>query len=37
VGEAVRVLSGILQRMEKHRYKKRSLFRRLKVSTFEER
>jgi pyruvate kinase len=35
VGEAVRVLSGILQRMEKHRYKKRSLFRRLKVSTFE--
>jgi hypothetical protein len=32
--EAVRVLSDILRRMEKHRYKKRSLFRKLRVSTF---
>jgi pyruvate kinase len=34
VDEAVRVLSDILRRMERHRYKKRSLFRRLRVSTF---
>lgn len=34
VGEAVAVLSGILRRMEKHHYKKRSLFRKLRVSTF---
>jgi len=37
VDEAVRVLSEILGRMEKHHYKKRSLFRRLRVSTFVER
>ncbi|HLK41494.1 MAG TPA: hypothetical protein VKU41_32315 [Polyangiaceae bacterium] len=36
VDEAVRVLSGILRRMEKHHYKKRSLFRKLRVSTFTE-
>lgn len=36
VDEAVRVLSDILRRMEKHRYKKRSLFRKLRVSTFAE-
>jgi pyruvate kinase len=35
VGEAVTVLSNILRRMEKHHYKKRSLFRRLEVSTFD--
>jgi pyruvate kinase len=34
IDEAVSVLSDILQRMEKHHYKKRSLFRRLRVSTF---
>lgn len=34
VDDAVRVLSDILRRMEKHRYKKRSLFRKLRVSTF---
>lgn len=34
VHEAVAVLSSILRRMEKHRYKKRSLFRKLEVSTF---
>lgn len=34
VEEAVRVLSDILRRMEKHHYKKRSLFRKLRVSTF---
>jgi len=33
VGEAVAVLSDILKRMEKHHYKKRSLFRKLRVST----
>ncbi|MBK7402046.1 MAG: pyruvate kinase [Myxococcales bacterium] len=33
VDHAVRVLSDILRRMEKHRYKKRSLFRKLRVST----
>jgi pyruvate kinase len=33
VDEAVAVLSDILRRMEKHHYKKRSLFRRLRVST----
>jgi pyruvate kinase len=33
VDEAVAVLSDILRRMEKHRYKKRSLFRKLRVST----
>jgi pyruvate kinase len=32
VDEAVRVLCNILRRMEKHHYKKRSLFRKLKVS-----
>ncbi len=34
IAEAVRVLSNILRRMEKHHDKKRSLFRRLQVSTF---
>jgi pyruvate kinase len=34
VDEAVTVLSDILRRMEKHHDKKRSLFRRLRVSTF---
>lgn len=34
VDEAVRVLVDILGRMEKHHYKKRSLFRKLRVSTF---
>jgi pyruvate kinase len=34
VHEAARVLSDILHRMEKHQYKKRSLFRKLSVSTF---
>ena len=34
VDEAVRVLADILRRMEKHHYKKRSLFRKLQVSTF---
>jgi len=34
VDQAARVLADILRRMEKHRYKKRSLFRRLRVSTF---
>jgi pyruvate kinase len=37
IDEAVRVLSDILGRMEKHHYKKRSLFRKLQVSTFTER
>ncbi|MBS1153188.1 MAG: Pyruvate kinase [Myxococcaceae bacterium] len=37
VHEAVKVLSDILRRMEKHRDKKRSLFRKLNVSTFAER
>jgi pyruvate kinase len=37
VDEALRVLSDILRRMEKHHYKKRSLFRELRVSTFTER
>src|SRR6478609_1760305 len=37
IHEAVAVLSGILRRMENHRYKKRSLFRKLEVSTFERR
>jgi pyruvate kinase len=32
VEEAVKVLAGILRRMEKHHYKKRSIFRRLHVS-----
>lgn len=32
VAEAVRALCNILRRMEKHHYKKRSLFRKLKVS-----
>ncbi len=32
VGEAVRVLADILGRMEKHHYKKRSLFRKLDVA-----
>lgn len=36
VDEAVGVLADILRRMEKHRYKKRSLFRKLRVSTFAE-
>lgn len=37
IEEAVSTLSDILRRMEKHRYKKRSLFRRLEVSNFGER
>jgi pyruvate kinase len=37
VDEAVTALSDILRRMEKHHYKKRSLFRKLRVSTFAER
>ena len=37
VGEAVTALSDILKKMEKHHYKKRSLFRKLRVSTFAER
>ncbi len=32
IHEAVAVLAGILRRMEQHRYKKRSLYRRLEVS-----
>lgn len=36
VDEAVRVLADILCRMEQHRYKKRNLFRKLQVSTFDE-
>jgi pyruvate kinase len=36
VDEAVRLLSDILRRMEKHHDKKRSLFRKLRVSTFAE-
>jgi pyruvate kinase len=35
VDEAVRALCNILRRMEKHHYKKRSLFRRLCVSGFQ--
>ncbi|HXN34176.1 MAG TPA: pyruvate kinase [Polyangiaceae bacterium] len=34
VDEAVAALSDILRRMEKHHYKKRNLFRKLRVSTF---
>jgi pyruvate kinase len=34
IDKAVRVLSDILRRMEKHHYKKRNLFRKLRVSTF---
>jgi pyruvate kinase len=34
IDEAVRVLSDILSRMEKHHYKKRSLYRKLHMSTF---
>jgi pyruvate kinase len=34
VDQAVAVLCDILRRMEKHRYKKRSLFRKLEVSSF---
>jgi pyruvate kinase len=37
VDEAVAMLSGILKRMEKVHYKKRSLFRKLRVSTFADR
>lgn len=37
VDEAASVLSDILRRMEKHHYKKRSLFRKLRVSTFAAR
>ncbi len=37
VGDAVTALANILRRMEKHHYKKRSLFRKLRVSTFTER
>jgi pyruvate kinase len=36
IHEAVAVLRGILRRMEQHRYKKRSLFRKLAVSQFGE-
>ena len=35
VAEAVRVLVDILRRMERHRYKKRSIFRKLRISTWE--
>lgn len=34
VAEAVKVLADILRRMEKHHYKKRSLYRKLRVSKF---
>ncbi|HWA75488.1 MAG TPA: pyruvate kinase [Polyangiaceae bacterium] len=34
VGEAVEALSDILRRMEQHRYKKRSLYRKLEVAHF---
>jgi len=37
VDEAVVLLSGILKRMERVHYKKRSLFRKLRVSTFADR
>jgi len=37
IHEAVAVLSGILQRMQNHRDKKRSLLRKLEVSTFQHR
>jgi pyruvate kinase len=37
VDEAVAMLSGILKRMERVHYKKRSLFRKLRVSTFADR
>ncbi|MCA9641653.1 MAG: pyruvate kinase [Polyangiaceae bacterium] len=37
VVDAVRTLADILERMEKHRFKKRSLARALSVSSFEER
>jgi pyruvate kinase len=37
IHEAVSVLSGILRRMENHRHKKRSLFRKLEASTFQHR
>jgi pyruvate kinase len=37
VSEAVSVLVDILGRMEQHRYKKRSLFRKLQVCTFTDR
>ena len=36
VGQAAEVLSDILRRMEKHRFKKRSLFRKLRVSMFSD-
>ena len=36
VEEAVRALIDILRRMERHRYKKRSIFRKLRVSTLVE-
>lgn len=36
VADAVRMLTDILRRMEKHHFKKRSLYRKLKVSTFEQ-
>lgn len=36
VDQAVTVLSDILRRMEQHHYKKRSLFRKLQVSTLAE-
>jgi pyruvate kinase len=36
VDEAVAALADILRRMEQHRYKKRSLFRKLQVSNFNE-
>ncbi len=37
VHEAVAVLCSVLRGMEQHRYKKRSLFRKLAVSRFSER
>lgn len=36
IQDAVSMLSSILRRMEQHRYKKRSLFRRLEVSSFAQ-
>lgn len=36
VDEAVAALADILRRMEQHRYKKRSLFRKLQVSNFNQ-
>jgi len=35
VEEALQALVDILRRMERHRYKKRSIFRKLRISTWE--